>query len=150
MKQFLKVYTYDPRMGKAIEGYLHTNYPEAKVKWGKKGDRLIMKRTGWERLVIRFVGDPIQKNTRVTFGYMRWKVKGIHYGLMGVWPTLIAQADSDGLEETLAEGLGRYLGLRFWVRVECLKPRNLLLRMLDFILRCQKTPYVIVSVLFKP
>ena len=150
MKQFLKVYTYDQRMGKAIEGYLHTSYPEAKVKWAKKGDRLIMKRGVWEHLVIRFVGDPVQKNTRVTFGYMRWKVKGVHYGMMGVWPTLIAQADSYGLEETLAEGLGRYLGLRYWVRVDCLKPRNLLLRMLDFILLRQKSPYIVVSVLFKP
>ena len=150
MKQFLKVYTYDTRMGKTIEGYLHTNFPEAEVKWGKKGDRIIMKRGMWERLVIRFVGDPVQKITRVTFGYMRWRVKGVHYGLMGVWPTLIAQADSDGIEESLANGLGRYLGLRYWVRVECLKPRNLLLRMLDFILRHQKPPYVVVSVLFKP
>ena len=150
MNQFLMVNAYDPRMGKAIEGYLHTNFPEAEVKWGKKGERIIMKRSAWEHLVIRFVGDPVQKSTRVTFSCMRWRVKGVHYGLMGVWPTLIAQADSYGLEETLAEGLGRYLGLRYWVRVDCLKPRNLLLRMLDFILLRQKSPYLVVSVLFKP
>ena len=150
MNEFLKVYTYDSQMGKAIEGYLHTNYPEAEIKWGKKGDKLLMKRTVLERLVIKFIGDPVQKSTRVTFHYMRWKVKGVHYGLMGIWPTLIAQTASDGLEESLADGLGCYLGLRYWVRVEYLKPRNLLLRMLDFILRCQKPPYVVVSVLFKP
>ena len=43
MNQFLMVNAYDPRMGKAIEGYLHTNFPEAEVKWGKKGERIIMK-----------------------------------------------------------------------------------------------------------
>ena len=150
MNEFLKVYTYESRMGKAIEGYLHTNYPEAEVKWGKKGDKLIMKRTVWERLVIRFIGDPVQKSTRVTFHYMRWKVKGVHYGLMGVWPTLIALTDSDGLEESLAEGLGRYLGLRYWVRVECLRPRGLLLRTLDLVFRRRNPPYSVVGILFKP
>ena len=137
-------------MGKAIEGYLHTNYPDAKVKWAKKGDRLIMKRGVWERFVIRFVGDPVQKSTRVTFGYMRWKVKGVHYGLMGVWPTLIAQTDSYGEEESLAEVLGRYLGLRYWVKVEYLRPRNILRRMMDTIFRRPRKPYDVMKVLFKP
>ena len=150
MNEFLKVYTYDSQMGKAIEGYLHTNYPEAEVKWGKKGDKLLMKRTVLERLVIRFIGDPVQKSTRVTFHYMRWQVKGVHYGLMGIWPTLIAQTASDGLEESIAEGVGRYLGLRYWVRVECLKPRSFLLRILDLLLRRKNPLYSVVDIPFKP
>ena len=151
MNKKLKVFTFDPQIGKAIEGFLRTNYPEAELRWkGKRGDRIIMKRSSMETTTIRFVNDVDQNTTVITFGYIKWLVRGILYGRMGIWPTLIAQADSNGFVEDMADKLGKYLGLRFWARVECQKPMGFFSIVKGLIRRNLKRPYIIVRVLFKP
>lgn len=125
MDSTLKLYAYDPNFIKVLESYLRTNYPEAEIRRGKRDDRLIMKRSSRERLTIRFVGHPQQKTTCLNFSYMRWRILGIHYGFMGIWPTLVALSDSNGFIESLASGLGRYLGTRYWTKAECIKPTGI-------------------------
>ena len=130
---------------------MRTNYPEAELRWkGKRGDRIIMKRSSMETTTIRFVNDVDQNTTVITFGYIKWLVRGILYGRMGIWPTLIAQADSNGFVEDMADKLGKYLGLRFWARVECQKPMGFFSIVKGLIRRNLKRPYIIVRVLFKP
>ena len=124
MTENLKIYTYDPQFWKVLESYLRTNFPQAEIKTGKKKDRVVMKRSTREKLTIRFVGDPQQKTTRLSFHYMKWVVRGILYGRMGVWPTLVAQSESYGFTEKLASEMGRYLGTRYWTKAESIKPKG--------------------------
>ena len=151
MNEKLKVYTCDPKIGKAIEGFLRTNHPDAEIRWkGKRGDKIIMKRSSRETTTIKFVRDVEQETTIITFGYIKWVVRGILYGRMGIWPTMIAQADSNGFVENMADILGKYLGLRFWARVECQKPMGFFSIVKGLIRRNLKRPFITVKVLFKP
>ncbi len=151
MNEKLKVFTSDSKIGKAIEGFLRTNYPEAELRWkGKHGDKIIMKRSSMETTTIRFVSDARQKNTIITFGYIKWVVRGILYGKMGIWSTLIAQSDSNGFVEDMVDKLGRYLGFRFWARVECQKPMGFFSIVKGLVKRNLKSPFITVRVLFKP
>lgn len=122
MDSTLKLYAYDPNFIKVLESYLRTNYPDAEIRHGKRDDRLIVKRSSWERLTIKLVGHPQQQTTCLNFAYVKWRVLGIHYGSMGVWPTFVAQSDSNGFIESLAKGVGRYLGTRYWTKAEYVEP----------------------------
>lgn len=125
MNEFLKIYTYDPQFEKTLEGFLRTNYPEADIKKSKRKDTLVVKKSAKEKLTIKFEGDPQQKTTIVSFRYMKWVVRGIHYGLMGIWPTPVALSESNGFEEDMSAQLGRYMGARYGVRAEFLKPTGI-------------------------
>lgn len=122
MKEILKIHKNIPRFGKVLEDYLRTNYPKAEIKKGRRENTLMMKISARERLTIRFESDSQQQTTTLSFLYRKWVVRGIRYGVLGVWPTPVAITGYDGFEEELAEKLGRYLGIRFWAKTEILKP----------------------------
>ena len=110
---FLLLHTSDPMLWKAVETCLRTRYPEAEIRKGKKNESFVLKRTSNERLKIRICVNRKENTTRFTFSNLHWAVRGIRYGMLGVWPTLIFDSDSCGLIEDAAESLGRYLGHRF-------------------------------------
>lgn len=125
MKEILKIHKYIPQLGKVLEEYLRTNYPEAEIKKSRYENTLIMKRSAKERLTIRFERDSQQQTTILYFLYYKWVIRGIHYGMLGVWPTPIAMTESNGFEEYLSEKFGRYLGIRYWTKVEFLKSKGI-------------------------
>lgn len=116
---YLLLHTCDPMLWKAVETCLRTRYPEAEIRKGKKNESFVLKRSSNERLKIRIRANREENTTRFTFSYLHWGVRGIHYGMFGVWPTLLFDNDSRGLIEDVAEGLGNYLGMRFWTKTEC-------------------------------
>ena len=125
MQEILKIHKYIPQFGMVLEKFLQSNYPEAEIQKGRRGNTLIMKRSARERLMIRFESDSQQQNTILHFSSYKWVVRGIRYGMLGVWPTPIVISGAGGFEENLAENLGRYLGMRFWAKAELLKPKGI-------------------------
>ena len=149
----LLLHTCDPMMWKAVETCLRTRYPETEIRKGKKNESFVVKRSSNERLKIQISINREEKNTRFTFSYLHWEVRGIRYGMLGVWPTLVFDNDSCGLIEDTAEGLGRYLGMRFWKKTEYYQRIGFWKRIRLFFLRKDKSvpvPSNEVKILFKP
>ena len=150
---FLLLHTCDPMLWKAVETCLRTRYPEAEIRKGKKNESFVLKRSSNERLKIRISVNREENTTRFTFSYLHWAVRGIRYGMFGVWPTLIFDSDSCGLIEDAAESLGRYLGHRFWKKAECYRKIGFWKRIRLYLFRKDKSvpvPLYEVKTLFKP
>ena len=152
-KGYLLLHTCDPMLWKTVETCLRTRYPEAEIRKGKKNEDFVVKRFSNERLKIRITANREENTTRFTFSYLHWGVRGIRYGMMGVWPTLIFDNDSYGLREDVAESLGNYLGMRYWKKTEYYQRIGFWKHTRQYFLRKDKSvpvPSYEVKTLFKP